>query len=532
MDLLRDAGPERIVATRSAPGKLMWRFLRRQHLATAPANCQAKAGSRSVIVGFRSAKARSFRGAKGDTRCGIAAVGTAAMKRLGIIGLLGLLCLHAFAAKAAESSLKLATFDVDATPPVGSMMAYDKVLRQDDLPLRCRGVVLLGAGEPIVLCAVDWIGIANEGQDAFKAALAKAARTTAELVAVHTLHQHDAPDCDFLAERLLKEAGASDLGRFDGTFARQMIERAAAAVSAALAGAQPVTHVGWGEAEVHDVASNRRVFGPDGKVKAVRYTATKSAELRAEPIGTIDPLVSLISFWNGDKPLAVLSYYACHPQSYYRTGIPNPDFPGIARFVRGQSVPDALHVHFNGAGGNIGAGKFNDGSKENRVMLAMRLADGMTRAWQATTRKPISTSDVRWDTLPVSLPLAPYLDEAKLRADLKLGTAASITAADKLAWLLRSKQGHKIDLALLSLGDIRVLHMPGELFVEYQLAAKKMRADLHVAMAAYGDYGTAYIGTERAYSEGGYETEPRSSNVAPSVESVLMNGMRKLLEAR
>jgi len=171
---------------------------------------------------------------------------------------------------AADAPLRLGTFDIDATPPVGSMMAYDKVLRQDDLPLRCRGVVLLGAGQPIVLCALDWIGIANEGQDVFRDALAKAAQTTRERVAVHTLHQHDAPDCDFLAEKLLKEAGATDLSRFDGTFARQVIERAAKAVEVAAAKAQPVTHVGWGEAEVKDVASNRRVIGPDGKVKAVR----------------------------------------------------------------------------------------------------------------------------------------------------------------------------------------------------------------------------------------------------------------------
>jgi hypothetical protein len=293
-----------------------------------------------------------------------------------------------------------------------------------------------------------------------------------------------------------------------------------------------VTHVGWGEAEVRDVASNRRVFGTDGKVKAVRYTATKDAALRAEPIGTIDPAVSLVSFWNGDKPLAVLSYYACHPQSYYRTGIPNPDFPGIARFIRGQAVPEALHVHFNGAGGNIGAGKFNDGARENRVALATRLADGMTRAWQATTKTPIAPIEVAWKTEPVALPAAPYLDANKLRSELKLGTAASITAADKLAFVLRCQEGRKIDLGLLSLGSIRVLHMPGELFVEYQLAAKQMRRDLHVAMAAYGEYGTAYIGTERAYSEGGYETEPRSSNVAPSVEGVLMNGMKNLLQAK
>jgi hypothetical protein len=432
----------------------------------------------------------------------------------------------------APVGLRIATFDVDATPPVGSMMAYDKVLRHDDLPLRCRGIVLLGAGEPIVLCALDWIGFANEGHDAFRDALAKAAGTTRERVAAHCLHQHDAPECDLGAERLLREVNAPDLGRFDSTFPRQVMERAAAAIRSGFEKAQSVTHVGWGEAEVKEVASNRRVMGSDGKVKAVRYTATKDATLRAEPIGIIDPMVSLISFWNGDKPIAVLSYYACHPQSYYRTGIPNPDFPGIARFIRGQAVPEALHVHFNGAGGNIGAGKFNDGAKENRVTLATRLAEGMSRAWQATTKREIKPQDVGWQVAPVSLPLAPYLDEAKLRTEVKLGTASSLSAADKLAFVLRSKGGHKIDLSCLKLGDIRVLHMPGELFVEYQLAAKQMRPDLHVAMPAYGDYGTHYIGTEIAYSQGGYETEPRSSNVAPEVEGVLMSGMRNLLEVK
>jgi hypothetical protein len=72
--------------------------------------------------------------------------------------------------------------------------------------------------------------------------------------------------------------------------------------------------------------------------------------------------------------------------------------------------------------------------------------------------------------------------------------------------------------------------MPGELFVEYQLAAKAERKDLFVAMAAYGDYGPYYIGTTVAYTEGGYETEPRSSNVAPEVEPVLMTAVRKLLK--
>src|SRR5512136_977325 len=96
-------------------------------------------------------------------------------------------------ASAPELALRVATFDVDATPPVGSMLAYDPVTNHWELGLRARGIVLLGAGEPIVLCAVDWIGIANEGQDAFRSALARAAATSVRRVAVHSLHQHDAP---------------------------------------------------------------------------------------------------------------------------------------------------------------------------------------------------------------------------------------------------------------------------------------------------------------------------------------------------
>src|SRR5689334_427919 len=83
-----------------------------------------------------------------------------------------------------NSGLRVGTFDIDATPPIGSMMAYDPMTNHWDLGLRARGVVLLGAGEPIVLCAIDWIGIANEGHDAFCKGLAAAAGTTPSHVAV------------------------------------------------------------------------------------------------------------------------------------------------------------------------------------------------------------------------------------------------------------------------------------------------------------------------------------------------------------
>ena len=426
--------------------------------------------------------------------------------------------------------LQVATFDVDATPPIGSMMAYDPVTNQWDLGLRAKGMVILGSGDPIVLCAVDWIGIGNGGHDAFRDGLARAAGTTSDRVSVHSLHQHDAPDCDFSAETILRSKNIAPR-QYEGTFQREVLSNLESAIRQAIPRAQTITELGLGEAPVEKVASNRRILGSDGKVREVRWTATTDPAVRAEPEGTIDPMVSLVSFWNGTNPVAVLSYYATHPQSYYRTGVPNPDFPGIARFLRQMAVPAALHVHFNGAGGNIGAGKYNDGTPSNRLALAERVADGMRRAWENTRREKLTAADVLWKLERVALPPARHLSAETMEAKLepKDGAFSAHEIAAKLAWLRRCQTGHKIDVTCLQLGRARILHLPGELFVEYQIAAKAERKDLFVAMAAYGDYGPGYIGTSIAYQQGGYETGPDASNVAPEVEEVLMGAIRKLL---
>jgi len=80
----------------------------------------------------------------------------------------------------------------------------------------------------------------------------------------------------------------------------------------------------------------------------------------------------------------------------------------------------------------------------------------------------------------------------------------------------------------LKMGRARILFMPGELFVEYQLAAKALRPDLFVAMAAYGEYAPGYICTAIAYKEGGYESG-QASDVTADAEGILMPLIRKLL---
>jgi hypothetical protein len=430
--------------------------------------------------------------------------------------------------------LAICTFQVDATPPLGSPLCDAAVppAKQIVDPLSARGLVLLADDAPIVLCAVDWVGIGNGGYDAWREALARAAGTTVDRVAVHSLHQHDAPGCDFDAEALLASRGLSG-AMFHVTFARQTIEKTASAIRQSMTAPRQVTHLGIGTGKVDRVASNRRVLGPDGKVQYVRYSASTIEAARAAPEGVIDPTVRALSFWNNDQPLAVLTYYATHPQSYYGQGGVSFDFVGMARAQREAALPGVPQIHFNGASGNVAAGKYNDGAPANRPILADRLAAGMSAAWNATQRTPISGSDIGWKTLEVKLPLRDLLiDETPLVALLDNASAKPsdrVRAAADLVWARRSKSGHAIQLSCLRLGPAFVLHMPGELFVEYQLAAAAMKPNSTVCMAAYGDYGPGYIGTNIAYSQGGYETS-HVSRTAPEVEKVLTEALAELLK--
>lgn len=436
--------------------------------------------------------------------------------------------LSGICAGADEPPLRIATFEADVTPPLGSPLCIGLVAPAKEIldPLSARGIILWGRETPIVLCAVDWVIIANAAHDAWREALARAVGTTADRVAIHVVHQHNAPGVDYSAEEILAARGLANR-MYDKTFADESLTRAAEAAGQAVKRASRVTHVGCGLGKVDKVASTRRVFNPDGTLRFWRSSSGGSKEMKAAPEGLIDPYVRLLSFWDGERPLASMTYYACHSCAYYGRGGVSSEIMGLARAARQAALPEVAHVHFNGAGGDIAVGKYNDNTPATRPRLAARLAAGMKAAWEAQQRVPVTAADLTWRTHPVSLPIRERVTEQWCLAQLKKSMRVQIKAARDLAWLRRSQAGHQIVLSCLRVGPAYTLHMPGELFVEYQLAAQKMRPNDFVCMAAYGDHGPSYIGTKLLYQQGGYEST--RSCVAPEGEAALMAGMRDLL---
>jgi hypothetical protein len=397
-----------------------------------------------------------------------------------------------------------------------------------DDSLEALGFVLLGAGAPLVVCAVDWTGILNEAHVAWREALASAAGTTPDRVAVQCVHQHNAPFACLEAEQLVRQQG--DLPHIvDAAFFADCLDRVRRAVAESLPNARPLTHIAWGQAQVRDVASNRRIARwPDGRVRTARGSSCQDPGLRALPEGLIDPWLKTVAFYDQDTKLAACHYYATHPMSYYGDGRVTSDFAGLARKRCQQDEPGCLHVYFTGCAGNVTAGKYNDGSPEMRPVLVQRMYDGLVESERSPARAAIS--HLSWSTAEIlPLPRADLsVEDLVQQIDDRTGRVVGRNRpAYALAWLRRIERQIPLVLSTLRINDVHLLHLPGECFVDYQLRAQQLRPARFIATASYGDGGTWYIPTKEEYALGGYECSVAWCD--PAIDEQLSRGMQQLL---
>jgi hypothetical protein len=436
--------------------------------------------------------------------------------------------------EAADAKYRLATFTAEVTPPLGHPLMGGGIApaKKVEDPLFAHGFVLLGAGDPVVFVAVDWCEIRNDAYDRWRDVLAKAADTKRERVLVAALHQHDTPIADLTAEKLLKDAKAKG-SVCDVEFHEKAVQGVARALTEGLKKPVPVTHYGVGQAKVEKVASNRRYLTDDGRPAFNRMSRTTDPKIRDKPEGTIDPYLKTLSFWNGDQAVVAIHVYATHPMSYYGGGGVTADFVGLARNRRQADDAKVKQIYVSGCSGNVTAGKYNDGSVENRPVLAERIYQGMVAAWKATEKHPLEKLELRVGTMK----LAPrdggeFTAEAlKTRIEKDAKPFGQCLGALGLSWRLRCDRGQPVDLPVLDLGKALVVLLPGEAYVEYQLLAQKTRPDAFVLTVGYGESGTGYIPTEQHVKE-------RDGNlsdwnwVAPGTEAVITEAIRKVMNGR
>jgi hypothetical protein len=432
------------------------------------------------------------------------------------------------------ASYQVAVFSADVTIPLNHRcmgVLPTKSKRVLD-PLYARGFVFLGAKQPIVLVAVDWCEIRNRSYDQWRDRLAAAAGTDRNHVMVCSVHQHDAPVVDLGAEELLAEVGlAGEL--FDRNFHRQALERVADAVGTALKHPLQVTHFGVGEATVEGIASNRRVVHDDGRVGFDRSSASGgNAFYRDAPVGEIDPRLKTLSFWNGRQPVLALHSYATHPMSYYGRGEVSSDFVGLARQMRQEDDPHVFQIYATGCSGDTTAGKYNDGSPEDRVKLTRRLHQAMVDAWENTRRIALEHVSFRHTTFQLAFPDYEWLREDSLTGVLRDAgrtTEERILAAMGLSSLRRLARGQPIDLPCMDFGTAQIVLLPGESFVGFQLMAQQLRPDSFVMAIGFGECWPGYVPTDAAVAE---QFSDKWQWAGPGSESRVRRALEQVLLAR
>lgn len=425
--------------------------------------------------------------------------------------------------------MKIACFHKDITPPLGHPLCAGWYPKAEAISerLSARGVIMTQEGDaPVVLCALDWAELSNLEYFRWQEALARAAGTTPERVAIHCVHCHDAPWPDEEAQAILDSFDMPGV-IMEREWCRDVRAAVAPTVARAREQLEPVDRLRFGWSKVPRLASNRRPLGADGKVIGVRWTQCRDAALRALPEGVIDPYLRTVSFWHGGRKRAALHYYTTHPTSYDATGVVTTDFPGIARerLGREEGVP---HLYFTGCAGNITPGKYNDGVANNRLLFADKIYTAMRSAEAHAEELPVARYE--WRTAPVCLPplLAPD-NEQLLERIRNPGESIKVASRAALELAYRQRIDRPITISALNFGPEAVLlHLPGEAFVEYQLYAQSLRPEAWMGVASYGDLGPGYICMASSFEEGGYE--PKDAFCGPESEPLLKEAIRRVLQ--
>ena len=216
--------------------------------------------------------------------------------------------------------------------------------------------------------------------------------------------------------------------------------------------------------------------------------------------------------------------------SYYGGGEVSADFIGIARRARQAALPEIVQIYVSGCSGNVTAGKYNDGSRDNRSVLAGRIEAAMARPGPPPnaghSRRPTS-APCRSGSSPAA---GAGYSHAELteRMTTDPNPYGQCLAAMGLSWRHRLSTGQPVDLPVLDLGHSVVALLPGEAYVEYQLRAQALRPDAFVLAVGYGESATGYIPTARQLTEG----DPNLGDwywVSETAERILNDGLERAL---
>ncbi|MGI8424068.1 MAG: neutral/alkaline non-lysosomal ceramidase N-terminal domain-containing protein [Chloroflexota bacterium] len=276
-----------------------------------------------------------------------------------------------------------------------------------------------------------------------------------------------------------------------------------------------------------DVAQNRRVLCADGKVYRNWQRPKPAPVVRDGPIDR-DLTVLWVEGEDG-APLAALANYAMHPITAMGLPVFSADFPGVMvreveRAVAGTVLvagsPSPEHDRFvalftNGAAGDVNPPEVRRSFEDTEAIgrrvggAVVEVIEGLRgRASHGTEATVAVASRPLHPTFRDTLPLA----EAREAWEQARGTPGSRAALRQYQLSAVAAENDPVEIQVLRLGDLALVGVPGELFVEIGLAIKRESPAPLTQIVGYANDWQGYFPTPNAYDEGAYEVEPSASS--------------------
>lgn len=386
-------------------------------------------------------------------------------------------------------------------------------------PLFARAVVVNDDRTQVAVIAADAIGFSNDilgpGRN-FTAEVRQRIERQIGIPAAHIMltssHAHSTPETIHLRRLLDTPAAAPWLETL-------MDQLASAAIMAAEHKRPASLKVGIGE--VQGLSRNRRVIGPDGHIAPGGKVGPGSPGLTSGPI---DPRVAVLYCESDDgKSCVVLANFACHPVTVQVQPYVSADYPGPAMALVEASLPHCTNSLFlQGACADQNpirnTSDFADVTRYG-LMLGGEIIKVAARVGAPDHPALPARVSVLSETIDLAVRDLPAPDgaiQAMAEADRRLGQSSDEEERRQWArkrrmaeeeWILieRGRAPIAAEVQVIRLGDVALVALPGEPFVELGLAIQERSAAPYTLVVGYANDWIGYLTTEQAWQQGGYE---------------------------
>ncbi|MHB0876690.1 MAG: hypothetical protein ACYC5O_11685 [Anaerolineae bacterium] len=422
----------------------------------------------------------------------------------------------------------------DITPPLGTFLAGYYHARQavDVHDGLCARALCLSADDgEVAIVSCDLIGLPRESVQAIKQRIRDLCGLAPELVLVGCTHTHTGPETRSMA-----------LSPTDDAYLELVNRRIADAVVMAHRRLAPAgMAVGLGQEA--DVSFNRRFWMRDssgsGRPGKVRTNPGIGNPDIVRPAGPIDPAVGVLALRSLEgRLLAIWVNFAVHLDTTGGDSV-SADYPYyLTRALRQRYGQDVVVLFNPGAMGDLNhfdvratGAELKGESHPSRIGNALAGVAQQVLAKATFADVPSVAASLR----PVRLPLRAVTPERvaaaeKVIAESNIGKAdftMELVAAHRDRKLAEMPDAIETEVQALRIGDVGIVGMPGEVFVELGMALKQRSPLQPTFVAELANDSIGYIPTAKAYDEGGYE--PTSTVLAPGVgEALVEEGLKAL----